>query len=213
MTVRHSCQLLTLLLACLWSVRSRATALDWLVIQQNYRQLEWIAGRSGESLVNGNEWNFAEGRPAVEAEFSEPHSAMADLAGNIYVADKNAHAIRKITPEGILVTVAGTNAPGFTGDGPATQCRLDGPQHAYPLPDGTVYVLDTGNRRIRRVGRDGQMVTRIVETSALSRGLWVSRDDKRDLLRDEFGPEEMDPCPRHRSRHRLVAGVRRGGKP
>jgi hypothetical protein len=160
------------------SGRSTATDLDWLVIQQNYREIEWIAGLPGESPNNGNEWNFADGRPAVEAELSEPHSAMADLAGNIYVADKNAHAIRLISPDGILTTVAGTNVAGFDGDGPATQQRLDGPQHAYPLPDGTFYILDTGNRRIRRVGVDGQMVTRVVETTDLSRGLWVSRDEQ-----------------------------------
>lgn len=156
---------------------ARATDLDWMVIRQQYREIEWIAGRNGESATNGNEWNFAEGRPAVEAELSEPHSAMADLSGAVYVADKNAHAIRKIRPDGVLVTVAGTNAAGFDGDGPATQRRLDGPQHAYVLPDGTFYILDTGNRRIRRVGTDGQMVTTIVETADLSRGLWVSRDE------------------------------------
>jgi hypothetical protein len=167
---------LSLLVVCSgWNVR--ATDLDWLVMQQNYRQIEWIAGLSGESPDNGNEWNFADGRPAVEAELSEPHSAMADLAGNIYVADKNAHAIRKITTDGMILTVAGVNAPGYNGDGPATSRKLDGPQHAFPLPDGTLYVLDTGNRRIRRVGTDGQMVTRIVETGNLSRGLWVSPDE------------------------------------
>jgi DNA-binding beta-propeller fold protein YncE len=155
-----------------------ASDLDWLVIRQQYREIEWIAGLSGESATNGNEWNGAEGRPAVEAELSEPHSAMADLSGAIYIADKNAHAIRKIRPDGVLVTVAGTNAAGFDGDGPATQRQLDGPQHAYVLPDGTFYILDTGNRRIRRVGTDGEMVTTVMETADLSRGLWVSRDER-----------------------------------
>lgn len=152
-------------------------AQDWPQILQGYREIHWIAGLSGESPDNGNEWNNAEGRPALEAELSEPHSAMADLAGNIYVADKNAHAIRLIRPDGTLVTVAGTNVAGFNGDGPATQVRLDGPQHAYVLPDGTFYVLDTGNRRIRRVDTAGQLTTMVIESSDLSRGLWVSRDE------------------------------------
>lgn len=155
-----------------------AIADDWTLMLQGYREIEWIAGLSGQSADNGNEWNNADGLPAVEAELSEPHSAMADLAGNIYVADKNAHAIRMIRPDGILITVAGTNSPGFDGDGPATERRLDGPQHAYPLPDGTFYILDTGNRRIRRVDTSGAMTTVLVETAELSRGLWVSRDER-----------------------------------
>lgn len=169
--------LLAALVGLLALAASAVQARDWPLIVQGYQEIEWIAGQSGESQTNGNEWNSADGRPAVEAELSEPHSAMADLAGHIYIADKNAHAIRKISPDGILTTVAGVNQPGFNGDGVATRCQLDGPQHAYPLPDGTFYVLDTGNRRIRRVGSDGQMVTRVVETAPLSRGLWVSRDE------------------------------------
>lgn len=152
-------------------------AQDWDVIKASYTEIEWIAGLSGESPDNGNEWNNAEGKPAKEAELSEPHSAMADLAGAVYLADKNAHAIRKITTDGLIHTVAGTNAAGYNGDGLATACQLDGPQHAYVLPDGVFYVMDTGNRRIRKVGLDGQMTTIITETQALSRGLWVSRDE------------------------------------
>lgn len=157
--------------------RSTSAQDDWAVVSAGYTRLEWVAGLSGETPDNGNEWNDADGKPATEAELSEPHSVMADLAGNLYIADKNAHAIRKIDTNGIIHTVAGTNEPGFTGDGVATEQRLDGPQHAYVLPDGTFYILDTGNRRIRRVDRSGEMTTVIVESASLSRGLWVSRDE------------------------------------
>lgn len=152
-------------------------ATDWPALQSSYRQLEWVAGLGGETPDNGNEWNDAEGLPARQAELSEPHSAMADLDGNIYVADKNAHAIRRINQDGTLTTVAGVNLEGFDGDGPATARRLSGPQHVYPLPDGTLYILDSGNRRVRRVGLDGWMTTVITDPSPLSRGLWVSRDE------------------------------------
>ncbi len=168
---------------CLWSALMLPTLLcasvsadEWPVVASSYSQLEWIAGLSGESPDNGNEWNGAEGQPAVQAELSEPHSAMADLYGNVYVADKNAHAIRRIAPDGTLTTVAGNNLAGFSGDGVATVQRLNGPQHAYPLPDGTFYILDSGNKKVRKVDRAGNMTTVLTDSAELSRGLWVRRD-------------------------------------
>lgn len=151
-------------------------AAEWDQVMAGYGNLEWIAGLGGESPNNGNEWNFADGRDSREAELSEPHSAMGDLDGNVLVADKNAHAIRLIRPDGTIHTVAGTNVAGHNGDGPATQRQLDGPQNAYPLPDGSFYIMDTGNRMIRKVDPAGMMTTLITETGWLSRGLWVKRD-------------------------------------
>lgn len=141
-----------------------------------YGKLEWIAGLGGESPDNGNEWNFADGKDARLAELSEPHSAMGDLDGNVLVADKNAHAIRQIRPDGTIHTIAGTNIAGYNGDGPATLRHLNGPQNAYPVPDGSFYIMDTGNKMIRRVDRSGMMTTIITENEGLSRGLWVKRD-------------------------------------
>ena len=76
----------------------------------------------------------------------------------------------------MIRTVAGTNTAGYNGEGPAHQRQLNGPQNAYPMPDGSFYILDTGNQRIRRVDAAGQMSTVIVENNGLSRGLWVKRD-------------------------------------
>ena len=143
----------------------------------NFGPLEWVAGINGEVADNSSEWLAAyEGQLATTVDLSEPHSASGDLAGNIYLADKNAHAIRVISRTGMIRTVAGTNVAGFNGDGPATLRLLDGPQHAYPMPDGSFYVLDSGNQRVRRVDAAGQMTTVILETTRLSRGLWVKRD-------------------------------------
>lgn len=166
-----------LLLAAVLASGFRASAGDWDNIKAGLGSLEWIGGLNGESPDNGNEWNFADGKDAREAELSEPHSAMGDLDGNVLVADKNAHAIRLIRPDGTIHTIAGTNASGYNGDGLATECQLNGPQNAYPMPDGSFYILDTGNRMVRKVDRSGQMTTVITEQGAwLSRGLWVKRD-------------------------------------
>ena len=146
-------------------------------VLRDYGPLEWIGGTSGAVPDNSSEWLASyEGKPATEVNLSEPHIAMGDLSGDIYIADKNAHAVRVIGTDGIIRTVAGTNVAGFNGDGLATECQLDGPQNAYPMPDGSFYILDTGNRRIRKVDASGQMTTVVIETSGLSRGLWVERD-------------------------------------
>ena len=143
----------------------------------DFGPLEWIAGINGQVTDNSSEWLASyEGQPATEVDLSEPHSAMGDLSGNVFIADKNANAVRVIDRSGLIRTVAGTNVAGYNGDGPATLRQLDGPQNAYPMPDGSFYILDSGNQRIRRVDTAGQMTTVILENSGLSRGLWVKRD-------------------------------------
>ena len=146
-------------------------------VLENFGDLEWIGGLNGQVLDNSSEWKPEyEGQLATQVDLSEPHSATGDLLGNIYIADKNAHAIRVIDCSGRIRTVAGTNTPGYNGEGPARQRQLNSPQNAYPMPDGSFYILDTGNQRIRRVDAAGQMSTLIVENTGLSRGLWVKRD-------------------------------------
>ena len=144
-------------------------ATEWQDLKAQYETCILVAGLgAGNGLNDPNEWNNAEGLPATSAELSEPHSAMADIHGRIFVADKNAHAIRRIDPDGTIHTVAGMNLnelpgasrnAGFNGDGPARQRLLNGPQHARVMPDGTFYILDSENRRIRRVDNAGMMVT------------------------------------------------------
>jgi streptogramin lyase len=163
-----------------------ATATEWDDIKTQYKTCITVAGLGqGNGLDNPNEWNNAEGLSALNAELSEPHSAMADIYGRIYVADKNANAIRRIDTDGTIHTVAGMNLnempgavtnAGFTGDGPARLRLLDGPQNTYVMPDGTLYVMDTGNHRIRRVDLNGTMTTVINDSAGMNRGLWVQRD-------------------------------------
>lgn len=146
-------------------------------VMAQYGDLEWIGGMNMEEVNNGNGWlPEYEGLPATEANLSEPHSAMGDLSGNVLVADKNANAIRLIDKSGEIRTIAGTGTAGNNGDGPATLRHLNGPQNAYPMPDGSFYILDTGNRMIRHVSAAGQMTTLMIESNGLSRGLWVKRD-------------------------------------
>src|SRR2546427_2052845 len=93
--------------------------------------------------------------------------AMADRAGNIYIADKDAQAIRKVTAEGNIFTVAGTGliGRGTTDPAPATSVALYNPNGVYVQPDGTFYIVDRDKGLIRKVDTNGIM-TLMVDNGA-----------------------------------------------
>ena len=90
-----------------------------------------------------------------------PQGVAVGPDGSLYIADTVNHRIRRVGPDGIITTVAGTGGRlGFTGDGgPATQARLSIPRGVAVGPDGSLYIADYGNNRIRRVGADGIITT------------------------------------------------------
>ena len=163
------------------SVDVPPTPQGFLNLVYSYGLLETIAGTGVGQSDPVSYWQESyEGGPGSSAALSRPHFAQADRAGNIYIADKNSHSILKITPDGNIHTFAGTHVGGFNGEGPApaTELNLNFPNGAYVRADGTVYVLDTDNGRVRRVNTNGIMQTLFLTSggSPLSggRGLWVS---------------------------------------
>ena len=98
--------------------------------------------------------------PAIEAVLDSPFGIVAAANGGYYIADTGNQSIRYIDPQGIIHTVAGTFEAGFSGDGgPATQARLYHPMDVTIGLDGSLYIADTYNSRIRRVGLDGIITT------------------------------------------------------
>ena len=107
-------------------------------------------------------YGFAgDGWPAIQAELKGPSDVAADTKGNVYIADKNNHRIRRVGTDGIITTFAGTGAErGFSGDnGLAAQARLNSPNGVAVDIKGNVFIADTGNHRIRRVTPDGIIAT------------------------------------------------------
>jgi sugar lactone lactonase YvrE len=81
-----------------------------------------------------------------------PSGVAYDAAGNLYFADTNRHQVFESTLAGALVVIAGNGTQGFSGDGgAATAASLDSPQSVAIGQDGTLYIADTGNQRIRSV--------------------------------------------------------------
>ncbi|MDB5102137.1 MAG: hypothetical protein JWM80_6558 [Cyanobacteria bacterium RYN_339] len=100
---------------------------------------------------------FADGQGAA-ASFNAPAGIAVDSAGNLIVADAGNHAIRKISPAGEVTTLAGTGATGFK-DGAGAGAAFASPQGVGVGRDGTVYVADTGNHRVRKLAADGTVST------------------------------------------------------
>jgi hypothetical protein len=106
---------------------------------------------------------------------------MEDNYSNVFIVDKDSDSVLKVTPDGRIHTVAGTHA---IGNGPdsstiATNVAMNTPNGLWVRGDGTVYVLDTGNSKVRRLATNGLMTTLFTDSKGISggRGLWVKTDE------------------------------------
>jgi RHS repeat-associated protein len=108
----------------------------------------------------GSRGGSGDGGPATQAQLNYPQGIALGLDGSLYIADSGNNRIRRVGKDGIITTVAGTGVYGFMGDGgPATQAKLNYPQGIALGLDGSLYIADSGNNRIRRVGTDGIITT------------------------------------------------------
>lgn len=93
-----------------------------------------------------------DGGAAVSAQLMSPAGLVADFLGNLYIADTGNNRVLKIGRDGVVNVIAGTSQAGYSGDsGPATAAQLNAPQAIAIDADGTIYVADTGNNRIRKL--------------------------------------------------------------
>ena len=97
---------------------------------------------------------------AVAAGVSAPEDLAVDGAGNLYIADRGNHRVRRVDAAGIITTFAGTGEEGFSGDGgPAVGALLKRPSGVAVDGVGNLYIADSGNHRIRRVDAAGIITT------------------------------------------------------
>ncbi len=93
-----------------------------------------------------------------EAEFCNPRSLAMDKKGNIYVADEYNHSIRKISPDNIVSTLAGTKTKGLM-DGASTMAAFNRPYSIACDKDDNLYVADFANDKIRKINQFGNVTT------------------------------------------------------
>lgn len=99
----------------------------------------------------GEQGYAGDGAAATSALLDRPTGLAVDASGNLYIADSHNHAVRMVSA-GVITTVAGTGAAGFSGDGAqATSAQLDTPTAVAVSASGTLYIADTLNFRIRSV--------------------------------------------------------------
>lgn len=105
---------------------------------------------------NGEQGYSGDGGPAAQASLGRPFDVALGPDGTLYIADPDNSCIRKVDPKGTIATVAGDGIRGYSGDGgPAARGRFNNPLSVAVGPDGSLYIADSGNHRIRKVDRKG----------------------------------------------------------
>lgn len=125
-----------------------------------------IANPNGNSQTSevvagtGNPGYSGDGALSINAELNTPRHLVFDSMGNMYFADQQNHAIRKIDSNGIISTIAGSGTQGYSGDGDyASSAQLNNPRGINIDNNDNIIIADSGNGAIRRIDSDGIITT------------------------------------------------------
>ena len=138
------------------------------------------------TLAGAPDAGFADG-PSSTARFNGPIGVAVDRTGRVVVADTYNDSIRAITPDGLVVTLAGSGQKGFA-DGPADSAQFDTPCGVAVDDGGNIYVADTGNGLVRLVGADGFVSTlEPLPDDGLVRPIGIAFDTRGVYVTDDRG--------------------------
>ena len=112
------------------------------------------------STVAGGGSNSGDGGQARSAFLNQPAAVAFDLSGNLLIAERNGLRVRSVDRNGLISTIAGNGQFGFNGDGgPATSATLQAPAGLAVAADGSFFIADTNNSRVRKVLPNGTITT------------------------------------------------------
>lgn len=135
--------------------------------RRNHR-IRKVTPAGAVTTLAGSTLGFADGTGAT-ARFNNPAGVAVAGDGTVYVADLFNHRIRKVTPSGTVTTLAGASVAGFA-DGAGATARFNNPADVAIAPDGSIYVADFTNNRIRRVTPSGTVTTLAGSTPGFADG-------------------------------------------
>jgi DNA-binding beta-propeller fold protein YncE len=120
---------------------------------QRIRRLDLKTRRMTAVAGDGKRAYLGDGGAATAASLNMPHEIQFDARGNLYIAERDNHVVRKVDAKtGVISTLAGTGIAGFSGDGgAANHAQLRQPHSIAVHPSGQLFICDIGNHRIRRV--------------------------------------------------------------
>ena len=124
------------------------------VLAQQPLMAQLVTTIAGQAGVSGE----LDGLARDEALFNNPHGIAVDAQGNVYIADRFNHKIRLLTPDGEVVTLAGTGEVG-SDDGPGSQATFHEPWGIAIGRDGVLYIADTQNNKVRKIDNQGNVST------------------------------------------------------
>ena len=128
------------------------------VADQTNCAIRKITPAGAVTTLAGGAWGVRDGLSG-SAQFAYPRGVAVDPAGNVYVADTNNHSIRKITPAGLVTTLAGLSGTPGTQDGTGPAARFNFPSSLALDKNGLLYVADTSNCTIRTITPSGVVTT------------------------------------------------------
>jgi DNA-binding beta-propeller fold protein YncE len=121
--------------------------------QHRVRRLDLTSRQISTVAGCGRKGYSGDGGPATSAELNEPYEVRFDRNGDMVFVEMQNHVVRRVDRKtGVISTIAGVGQPGFGGDGgPATKASLRQPHSIAFDDEGTLYIADIGNHRVRRI--------------------------------------------------------------